>query len=140
MDSTTATEFVKEGASVVVADVNRHAGERLASIMQSTGGTGLFVEADLSRSDDCRRVVEEAVVAFDGLDILFNNVGIQPSDSYSNVENTSEEMWDRILRIDLKSYFLMSKFAIPEMRRRGGGVIINNARCPGPTIYAPGAC
>jgi NAD(P)-dependent dehydrogenase (short-subunit alcohol dehydrogenase family) len=61
------------------------------------------------------------------VDVLFNNVGIQPLESYTNVEDTTEDMWDRILDVNLKSYFLMSKYAIPEMRRRGGGAIINTA-------------
>jgi NAD(P)-dependent dehydrogenase (short-subunit alcohol dehydrogenase family) len=58
-------------------------------------------------------------------------VGIQPQASYSNVEDTSEETWDRILDVNLKSYFLMSKYAIPHLRRRGGGAIINNASVQG---------
>src|SRR5262249_13424449 len=68
---------------------------------------------------------------FGGLDVLFNNVGIQPLDSYQNVEDTTEEMWDRILGVNLKSYFLMSKYALPEIRRRGGGAIINTASVQG---------
>jgi NAD(P)-dependent dehydrogenase (short-subunit alcohol dehydrogenase family) len=65
------------------------------------------------------------------VDVLFNNVGIQPPSSYQNVEDTSEETWDRIVGVNLKSHFLMSKFAIPEMRKRGEGVIINNASVQG---------
>ena len=68
---------------------------------------------------------------FGGLDILFNNVGIQPVASYANVENTTEEMWDRVLEVNLKSRFLMAKYSIPEMRNRGGGVIISTASVQG---------
>ena len=63
--------------------------------------------------------------------MLFNNVGIQPPDSYRSVEDTPEELWDRIVDVNLKSYFLMAKYAIPEMRKRGGGVIVNNASVQG---------
>jgi NAD(P)-dependent dehydrogenase (short-subunit alcohol dehydrogenase family) len=75
--------------------------------------------------------VRETVDRFGGLDVLFNNVGIQPLDSYKNVEDTTEAQWDRILDVNLKSYFLMSKYAIPEIRRRGGGAIINTASVQG---------
>ena len=85
----------------------------------------------MPNSSDCRRVVETTVERFGGVDILFNNVGIQPPASYTNVEDTSEDMWDRIIGVNLKSCFLMSKYSIPEMRKRGGGVIINTASVQG---------
>jgi NAD(P)-dependent dehydrogenase (short-subunit alcohol dehydrogenase family) len=131
MGRDTAIEFGREGASVAVADINRDAGERAARDIQKAGGKGKFVQADVSRIDECRRVIEETVRAFGGVDILFNNVGIQPLESYRNVEDTTEEQWDRIIGVNLKSRFLMSKYAIPEMRKRGGGVIINNASVQG---------
>ena len=120
MGSTTAMEFAREGAAVVVADMNRQAGEANLSRIRAKGGKGLFVEADVSRASYCHCVVDEAVKSFGGVDILFNNVGIQPPNSYKNVEDTPEDIWDRILDVNLKSYFLMSKYAIPQMRRRGG--------------------
>ena len=131
MGGTTAFEFAREGASVAVADVNPQAGNAIAARMRDAGLKGLFVEADVSRGADCQRVVAETVGAFGGVDVLFNNVGIQSPDSYLNVEDTPEELWDRILGVNLKSYFLMAKHAIPEIRRRGGGVIINNASVQG---------
>ena len=127
----TAWEFAREGARVAVADVNREAGEATVDEVERLGGEGLMVEADASDSSDCRRVVEATVERFGGVDILFNNVGIQPPASYVNVEDTPEAMWDRIIGVNLKSCFLMSKYAIPEMRKRGGGVIINTASVQG---------
>jgi NAD(P)-dependent dehydrogenase (short-subunit alcohol dehydrogenase family) len=127
----TALEFAREGASVVVADINPEAGHAVLAQLQGTSGQGRFVEADVSRSADCQRVVSETVTAFGGVDVLFNNVGIQPASSYANVEQTPEDLWDRILDVNLKSYFLMSKYAIPEMRKRGGGVIVNTASVQG---------
>ena len=127
----TALEFAREGANVVIADVNESAARGIASALSDLGGVGLLVVADLARMDECRRVVSETVAAFGGVDILFNNVGIQSPDSYLNVEDTPEAMWDRILDVNLKSCFMMSKFAIPEMRKRGGGVIINTASVQG---------
>ena len=132
MGGDTALEFAREGASVTVADINEEAGARaVAVINDATDGRGLFVHADVSQASDCRRVVDEAVRAYGGVDVLFSNVGIQPADSYFNVEGTSEELWDRIIGVNLKSRFLMAKYTIPEMRKRGGGVIINNASVQG---------
>jgi NAD(P)-dependent dehydrogenase (short-subunit alcohol dehydrogenase family) len=120
----TALAFAREGASVTVADINETAGRAIESQLRDVAGAGLFVAGDVSQSDVCRRVVEAAVAAFGGIDILFNNVGIQPADSYFDAVNTPEEVWDRIIDVNLKSYFLMAKYSIPQMRLRGGGVIV----------------
>ena len=127
----TAQAFAREGAAVAIADIEGEAGEAVAAGIRREGGRALLVHADVALGQDCRRTVEETVRAFGGVDILFNNAGIQPLDSYKNVEETPEEMWDRILAVNLKSYFLMSKYAIPEMRKRGGGAIINTASVQG---------
>ena len=127
----TAVEFAKEGANVVIADVNEEAGRAVESDLNRLGSGGLLVVADLSYISECSRVVAETVEAFGGVDVLFNNVGVQSPDSYKNVEDTPEEMWDLILDVNLKSYYMMSKFAIPEMRKRGGGAIINTASVQG---------
>ena len=127
----TALEFAREGASVTIADVNEEAGRAVESDLWRLGPGGLLVTADVARIDECRRVVTETVEAFGGVDILFNNVGVQSPDSYLNVEDTPEALWDRILDVNLKSYYMMSKFAIPEMRKRGGGAIINTASVQG---------
>lgn len=131
MGGDTASEFARHGASVVIADLDSEAGRRRQSDIRDGGGSALFVESDVALSGDARNVVQSAVAEFGGVDILFNNVGIQPVDSYRNVEDTPEEMWDRILDVNLKSYFLMAKYAIPELRARGGGAIINNASVQG---------
>ena len=127
----TALEFAREGASVAIADINRDAGEAVVSEVTGDGGRCLLVEADVGRNAECKRVVAETVSAFGGVDVLFNNVGIQSPGSYLNVEDTPEETWDRILDVNLKSAFLMSKYAIPEIRKRGGGAIINTASVQG---------
>ena len=127
----TALEFAREGASVAVADVNEPAGKEVVAEIQKVGPGGLLVVADVASSDECRRVVARTVEAFGGVDVLFNNVGIQPAESYLNVEGTTEEMWDRIQGVNLKSYFLMSKYTIPEIRKRGGGAVVNTASVQG---------
>jgi NAD(P)-dependent dehydrogenase (short-subunit alcohol dehydrogenase family) len=65
------------------------------------------------------------------LDVIFNNVGIQPAESYCTAEDTPEEVWDRIMDVNVKSHFLMAKYGIPHIRKRGGGAIINNASVQG---------
>jgi NAD(P)-dependent dehydrogenase (short-subunit alcohol dehydrogenase family) len=131
MGRATAIAFAGEGARVTIGDVNEAAGRSAVDAMEVAGGEGHLVVGDVARASECQRVVRETVGRFGHLDVLFNNVGIQPQDSYLNVEDTPEETWDRILDVNLKSYFLMSKYAIPEIRRRGGGAIINVASVQG---------
>ena len=126
-----ALEFAQSGAQVAIADLNRAAGEETLATLQEIAPGSIFIEADISTAEACRHIVDRTVDALGGIDILFNNVGIQPLDSYANVENTTEAMWDRIQNINLKSYFLMSKYAIPHIRARGGGVILNTASVQG---------
>lgn len=122
-----ALAFAREGYRVAVADIDRAAGEKLAAGSRSPTGDIAFIQADVSRSSEARDVVQKTVAAFGGVDILFNNVGIQPPDSYRTAEHLDEAVWDRIMDVNAKSCFLLCKYAIPEMLKRGAGVIINNA-------------
>jgi NAD(P)-dependent dehydrogenase (short-subunit alcohol dehydrogenase family) len=131
MGRATAQEFARQGAQVTIADIDARAGAAAVADIEREGGQALLVEADLARAADCAQVVRGTVERFGGVDVLFNNVGIQPLDSYANAEDTTEAQWDRILGVNLKSYFLMAKYALPEIRKRGGGVIINNASVQG---------
>lgn len=130
-----AVAFAREGAGVTVADVNGAVGgeaaEACTAAGRELGGRAIFVEGDVSQDAVCLEVVRRTVEAFGGVDVLFNNVGIQPRDWYANAEDTTEAQWDRILDVNLKSYFLMAKHAIPEIRKRGGGAIVNNASVQG---------
>lgn len=122
-----ALAFAREGYRVAVADIDRAAGEKLAAGSRSLTGEIAFIQADVSRASEARLVLQKTVAAFGGVDILFNNVGIQPPESYRTVEDLDEAVWDRIMTVNAKSCFLLCKYAIPEMVKRGGGVIINNA-------------
>jgi len=126
-----AISLAKSGAAVAIMDINKLAGEEVVDTINSSGGSAQLILADASSAKDCEASVTEAVKVFGGLDILFNNVGIQPPESYTNVEDTSEKMWDQIISVNLKSRFLMAKYSIPEMRKRGGGVIISTASVQG---------
>lgn len=116
--------FAREDAAVFCVDVDEQAGEELAAAAANIR----FVQADVAKGKDCEAVVE---AAGGGVDILCNNVGIQPIESYARAHELPEELWDRILDVNLKSAFLMSKSAIPGMQKRGGGVIVNTASVQG---------
>src|SRR5205809_2166664 len=85
-----AIEFAREGARVTIADTNASAGQSTLETIQAGGGQGHLVVGDVAKANECQRVVRETVDRFGGLDVLFNNVGIQPLDSYQTVEGTSE--------------------------------------------------
>lgn len=123
--------FVKAGANVVCVDIDEAAGAVIRKAAADAEGVLHFVKADVSQASECKRLVENAVSEFGGVDILCNNVGIQPTNSYLPAHELPEEMWDRIIAVNLKSRFLMVKYCVPEMIKRGGGVIINTASVQG---------
>ena len=121
----------REGASVVFADIDRAANRELLAMAEQEGLEVQPAAADVSDSAEASGVVVYTAQSYGGVDILVNNVGIQPPSSYLNAVDTPEVLWDRIIDVNLKSFFLMSKFAIPQMRQRGGGVIVNMASVQG---------
>jgi NAD(P)-dependent dehydrogenase (short-subunit alcohol dehydrogenase family) len=127
----TVLAFAREGHRVALADLDRDAAEHVKEHGRSLPGDIIAITADISRAEGARDVVQRTVAAFGGVDVVFNNAGIQPPDSYRRAEDLDEAMWDRIMDVNAKSCYLVSKFAIPEMRKRGGGVIINNASVQG---------
>jgi NAD(P)-dependent dehydrogenase (short-subunit alcohol dehydrogenase family) len=115
-----ATVMAQAGASVAIADLDDAAARALADEISSTGPAAIAVRCDVSNSDDVRALIEGVVAHFGGLDILVNNAGYHIS---KNIEVTSEEEWDYILRNNLKSVFLCSKYAIPHLRKRKGCIV-----------------
>lgn len=120
----TALLFAQEGAAVAIVDLDEARGKEVERAIRESGGKGLFIRGDVSRAEDCRRAVEETVRAFGGLEILFNNAGIIRR---ATVIDTTEEEWDRVIAVNLRSAFLLSRYALPHMIRAGGGSIIHNA-------------
>jgi len=123
--------FAGEGARVLCADIDAAAGEPIVREGQSLAGEIHFLHADISQNSACQEVVGVAVSRWGGVDILCNNAGIQPADSYLPAHELPEETWDRIIAVNLKSYFLMTKHCVPVMQERGGGVIVNTASVQG---------
>ena len=120
----TALLFAREGAAVAVADLDEAGGQAIAHKIVREGGQAIFVRCDAIQAADCQRAVQQTVEKLGGLDILFNNAGIIRR---ASVLETSEEEWDRVMAVNVKSIFLLSKYAIPVMAQVGGGVIINTA-------------
>ena len=120
----TAILFAQEGAKVVVSGRTEDAGQRVAQEINAFGGEASFVQADVSKADDVRNLVEETVQIYGKLDVLFNNAGMG---NQSKVADESEEMWDKVIDVNLKGVFLGIKYAVPEMINNGGGSIINNS-------------
>lgn len=115
----TATRFLEEGANVVVLDLDAEpALERLAPF----GNRGRFISCDVSKSDQVTAAFDQISARYGAVDILVNNAGIQ---RYSTVTETSEEEWDFVMDVNLKSAFLCAKYAIPLMQQQGSGVVIN---------------
>ena len=124
----TAFLFAKEGAHVVVVDIDAQGGLETSRLIDADDGTSTFIQADLSKKDDAERVIVDTVRTLGTLDVLVNNAGIF---KFGTVVECSEEDWDRMISINLKSVFLLSKYAIPEMVKAGGGSIINTASVGG---------
>ncbi len=118
--------FAREGARVVVAEVNDAAGRETVGEIEKAGGSALFVHADVSLARDAEAMVAAAEKNYGKLDVIFNNAGIFP-DADGSVADTSEETWDLVMRVNLKGVFLGCKYAIPAMLRAGGGSIVNTA-------------
>jgi len=121
-----AKAFAAEGASVVVSGRREDRGEKVVEAIRAQGGKAVFEKTDVSIPEDCERVCKRAEEEFGGLDILVNNAGIFPRASF---EDTTAEFWDKIFQVNLRGAFLCCKAAVPLMRKRGGGSIINIGSC-----------
>jgi NAD(P)-dependent dehydrogenase (short-subunit alcohol dehydrogenase family) len=125
--------LAREGAAVVVADRDAEAARVLVDGINSWGGHAAAVVADVAQENDAARIANEAVAAFGGIDILINNAGIQ---TQGTVESTTLDRWNNTIAINLTGVYLVSRFVIPEMRRRGGGTVVNVASIHG-LVTAP---
>ena len=134
----TARRLARDGARVLIADVDREATEKNATRIREAGGTVATLLADVSKSDDLRRMVDAAVEQFGKLTILVNNAySAVPNGTRGSALEVTEEAWNYGMDVMMKSIFLGAKFAIPHMRRAGGGSIVNIASVHG-MLVAPG--
>jgi NAD(P)-dependent dehydrogenase (short-subunit alcohol dehydrogenase family) len=136
----TAVRFAREGARVVVVDLDEPGGAETVDQIRAVGSDGRLVVGDVSTLEAAERALDAATQDFGGIDILVNNAGIVQGDD-RDTWDTTEETWDRVLRVNLRSVYVCSKAVIPAMRSRGGGAIVNVASiaasvCVGGAAYA----
>lgn len=123
-----ASAFVKEGAKVVIADWSEEGGKEMVEQIKKEGGEAVFVETDVSKAADIEQMVKTCLDKFGRVDILVNNAGIYRA---CNLHEMTEEDWDKIIDVNLKSVFLGSKRVISEMLKQGKGKIVNIASIAG---------
>jgi len=119
-----ARALAAEGAAVAAFDRDKAAVERVAAEIKAASGRAISVAGSVTDTADAQRAVEQAVAAFGGLDVLVNNAGVV---IYGEVPGYAERDWDTVVDTNLKGQFLMAKYAIPHLRARGGGAIVNMA-------------
>ena len=122
----TALLFAKEGATVVISDVNDAEGLGVVAEILNSGGIAAYIHADVSKATDCQKMVEFTETVFGKLNVLFNNAGIMHGEDDGAV-STEERIWDLTMNINAKGVFLGCKYGIPALKRAGGGSIINTA-------------
>jgi NAD(P)-dependent dehydrogenase (short-subunit alcohol dehydrogenase family) len=111
----------RDGAAITICSLEEHLDEGVAALSDA-GITADAIAADVSKPDDVDRLVERVADKFDGIDILVNAAGIQ---RYGTVDQTDEQTWDDVMDVNVKSIYLISRRVVPQMRRKGGGSIIN---------------
>jgi 3-oxoacyl-[acyl-carrier protein] reductase len=121
--------FAEEGAKICVADIDRKGGQHTVELIKEKGGDAIFIETDVSKASDVQRMIKTALDNYGRLDILFNNAGYPMLPTPT--EDVEEELWDKIMAVNVKGIFLGCKYAIPVMKKQGGGVIVNTASISG---------
>lgn len=132
--SKTAELFGKNGAKVVVSDISTDEGKKTADKIQKSGGEAIFIKTDVSKPDDCEKLVKETLKQFGRLDYACNAAGI--SGEQNLISNYSIEGWHKVIDINLSGVFYCMKFEIPAMIKSGGGAIVNIASILGLVAFA----
>ena len=122
----TSLEFARQGARIVVVDMNEAAAEKTAAAVKAAGGEAFAIPANVTREDDCARMIAEAERRFGNVHVLFNNAGISHADD-NTAEDTSLDVFDLTMNVNVKGVLLGCRYGIPALRRAGGGSIINTA-------------
>ena len=137
--SATAVLFAREGASVVIADINEDDAQRTVADIEDEGGSARFVQTDVSEAEDMRTLMERAAEEMGGIDVIVNNAGAQRSGAVTEFE---ESEWDLLMHVNPRSCFLGAKYSVPYLRERDGGSIVNVSSLaglkggPGMTAYS----
>lgn len=121
----TALAFAREGARVALADISERGNQETAEMLRSLGGETLAVKCDVTRTEDVRAALAKTIEAFGRLDAAFNNAGVEQP--VAKAADITEEEWDRILQVNLRSVFVCMKYEVELMLRHGGGAIVNTS-------------
>ncbi|MCW3063285.1 MAG: glucose 1-dehydrogenase [Solirubrobacterales bacterium] len=138
----TAHRMASEGAKVVVSDVNEETGAAVAQGIRDGGGNATYVRADVSNVDDVKALIAAAKDAYGRLDVLHNNAGVHETNFTTDQAQSfelPEEIWDKVIAINLKGTWMCSKYAAPLLAEAGGGAIVNAASIGGLIGYPMGA-
>jgi NAD(P)-dependent dehydrogenase (short-subunit alcohol dehydrogenase family) len=136
----TALRMAQEGARVIVSDLNAETGEAVAAAIGDAGGEARFVVCDVADRDSVRALIEAADRLYGRLDVLHNNAGVHETNFTDRAQSheLDEEVWDRVVAINLKGTWMCSKYAAPLLARSGGGAIVNAASIGGLVGYPMG--
>jgi 3-oxoacyl-[acyl-carrier protein] reductase len=137
MGKSAALIFAEEGARVAAVDINEAQVKETAAEITKKGGNAIALRADVSKSGDVKRMVDDTVAKFGGLNIVYNNAGIEGESNF--ISNMTEEQFDRVIAINLRGVFLGMKYALPHLIKAGGGSIINQASIAGLIAVRGGA-
>jgi NAD(P)-dependent dehydrogenase (short-subunit alcohol dehydrogenase family) len=137
MGKSAALIFAVEGAKVAAVDVAEDQVKETVAEIVKKGGKAIAIRADVSKSEDVRRMVEDTVAQFGGLNIMYNNAGIEGESNF--ISNMTEDQFDRVIAINLRGVFLGMKYALPHLIKAGGGSIINQASIAGMVAVRGGA-
>ncbi len=129
--------FSREGARIAASDLSTEAAADTVRSIRDEGGTAVPVAGDVTNGEDARRMVSDAVSAFGRLDILVNSAGVTSRNALREGASP-EDVWDRVIEVNLKGTYLVSWHSIPEMEKAGGGSVVNLASTMGLVGYPPG--
>ncbi len=121
--------FAREGAKIVVADISVPHGNETVKLIREAGGSAMFCHTDVARSADCQNMIKVAVENYGRLDIMFNNAGV--FSGIAPFADATEETWNNVISVNLTGAFFGTKYAVQQMLKQGGGVIVNTASVAG---------
>lgn len=130
----TALLYAAHGAKVIVSDINEQAANNVVSQIKQTGGDAISLKADVSKTEDCGQLINKTIEAFGRVDIAFNNAGI--GGEANPIADMSIEGWNKIIAVNLSSFFYCMKYQLQQMVKQGNGAIINNSSILGAVGFA----
>ena len=126
-----AIAFARNGAKVIVADINVEGGQETEQIVKQAGGEATFIKTDVSKAAEVASMINKTMEKYGRLDCAYNNAGILIKGEAARITETTEENWDRVINVNLKGVWLCMKYEIPQMLKQEGGAIVNTSSIGG---------